>query len=265
MKLQLSLLGFILFSMCGLAMSADDITTKTVEYKSGDLVFEGYAAYPADAESKAGALPAVLIVHQWKGLTDYERMRAEMLAKEGFVAFALDIYGKGVRAKDSGEAGKLAGQYKGDRALLRERAQAGLAALQSLKLADPKKTFAIGYCFGGTTVLEMARAGAEVAGVVSFHGGLDAPVRAKAGEVKSRILILHGADDPFVPAADIRATEEEFRACGADWSLVSFGGAVHSFTDKGAGNDNSKGAAYNEKADARSWEMMMGFISEAVE
>src|SRR5207247_1844817 len=196
--------------------------------------------------------PGVLIVHQWKGLSDYEKRRAEQLAKLGYNVFAVDIYGKGIRPKDAKDAAAEAGKYKSNRALLRARVRAGLEVLQKHELTDPKRTAAIGYCFGGTTAIELARSGADLAGVVSFHGGLDSPDPDIGKNIKCKVLALHGADDPFVRAKDVAAFEEEMRSGGVDWQLVKYGGAVHSFTDSSAGNDNSNGAAYNEKADKRS-------------
>lgn len=236
-----------------------DLVTKEIEYRHGDVVLSGYVAYPKDAKGK---LPAVLICHQWMGLTEYERMRAEETAKLGMVAFALDIYGKGVRPKDAQEAAKMAGGYKSDRALLRSRAVAGLEALRQVEACDSSKVAVMGYCFGGTTALEVARSGAAVAGTVSFHGDLSSPAPEDAKKIKGKVLALHGGDDPFVPPAQVAAFEDEMRKAGVDWQLVSFGGAVHSFTHKEAGNDNSKGAAYNEKADRRSWEMYKDFLAE---
>jgi dienelactone hydrolase len=201
-------------------------------------------------------------VHQWKGLSDYEKKRADMLAKLGYTVFCVDIYGKGIRPKEASDPGAEAGKYKSNRALLRARVNAGLEVLKKQPMADPKRIAAIGYCFGGTTVVELARSGAEIAGVVSFHGGLDSPVPADGKNIKCKVLALHGADDPFVPPKDVAAFEEEMRQAGVDWQRVAYGGAVHSFTDASAGNDNSKGAAYNEKADRRSWEAMKQFFAE---
>jgi dienelactone hydrolase len=237
------------------------VHTETVDYKDGDTVLEGYLAY--DDSTAKGRRPAVLVVHQWTGLGDYEKKRAEMLAKLGYVVFAADIYGKGVRAKDTTEAGALAGKYRnGDRTLLRERANAALAVLEKNERTDTKRVAAIGYCFGGTTVLELARSGADIAGVVSFHGGLDSPKPADGKNIKCKVLVCHGADDPFNPAENVAALENELRAAKVDWQMVKYGGAVHSFTDWGAGSDNSTGAAYNEKADKRSWEDMKLFFAE---
>ncbi len=243
----------------GAAEPRAELVTREIEYRHGDVVLEGYVAYPKDTKGK---LPGVLVCHQWMGHSEYERRRVEETARLGTVAFALDIYGKGVRPKDAGEAAKLAGGYKGDRALLRARALAGLEALRKLEVCDPAKLAVMGYCFGGTTALEVARSGAEVLGAVSFHGDLSSPSPEDAKRIKGKVLALHGADDPFVPAAQVAAFEDEMRKAGVDWQLVAYGGAVHSFTLKGAGNDNSKGAAYNEKADLRSWETYKSFLAE---
>ena len=232
---------------------------KTVEYKQGDTVLEGLSVYD---DAVQGKRPGVLVVHQWKGLGDYEKKRAEMLAKLGYNVFAVDIYGKGVRPKDPKEAGAQAGKFKNDRQLLRSRVQAGLEQLKQSDLTDTKHIAAIGYCFGGTTVLELARSGADVAGVVSFHGGLSTPTPDDAKNIKCRVLALHGADDPNVPQKEVEGFEKEMRDAKVDWQLVAYGNAVHAFTDWNAGNDNSKGVAYNEKADKRSWEAMKSFFNE---
>lgn len=235
------------------------IQTKTVEYKQGDTTLEGVVIYD---DAVKGKRPGVLIVHQWMGLTDYEKNRATMLAKLGYVAFCADIYGKGVLPKDTKEAGGLAGKYKTDRTLLRARVNAGLETFKKSELVDTKRIAAIGYCFGGTTVIELARSGAELSGIVSFHGGLDSPAPADGKSIKCKVLALHGADDPFVPTKDLAAFESELRDSKVDWQLIAYGGAVHSFTQPMAGNDNSKGAAYNEAADKRSWEAMKQFFAE---
>ena len=180
----------------------------------------------------------------------------------GYVALAVDIYGKGIRPASPQEAGPLAGKYKSDRPLLRARAMAGLEQLKKMPQVDPKRIAAIGYCFGGTTVLELARSGAGIAGVVSFHGALDTPTPEEARNIRCKVLALHGADDPFVPAAQVAGFEKEMREAKADWQLVSYGGAVHSFTIASEDGSFSPGSKYNAVADRRSWEAMKQFFAE---
>src|SRR5262249_7260168 len=158
-------------------------------------------------DAASGKRPGVLVAHEWTGHNPYVRKRAEQLAGLGYVAFALDMYGKGVHAKDAQEAAKMAAVYKDDRKLMRARAAAGLDVLRKQRQVDPQRIAAMGYCFGGTTVLELARGGAELAGVVSFHGGLATPTPADAKSIKGKVLVLHGADDPFVPPAEVAAFE----------------------------------------------------------
>ena len=252
------LIPVLLATACVLSAPAK-LVTQTIEYQQGDATLAGYLAYD---DATAGKRPGVLVVHQWLGLTDYEKHRAEQLASLGYVAFCADIYGKGVRPKDTSEAGVEATKYKNDRALLRLRVSAGLDVLDKNELVDTKRVAAIGYCFGGTTVLELARSGADLAGMVSFHGGLDSPTPADGKNIKCKILVCHGADDPFEKTEDLAAFEKELRDAKVDWRLIKYGGAVHSFTQPMAGSDNSKGAAYNEKADKRSWADMKSFFAE---
>ncbi len=251
---------------CGLAatgptgvVSAATLRTETVLYRQGGEELRGYLAYD---ESIKGPRPAVIVAHEWWGLNDYVKMRANELASLGYVAFAADVYGKGVRPKSTAEAAALAGEYKTNRTLLRARVEAALAALRASDLVEPKRIAAIGYCFGGTAVLELARSGANVAGVVSFHGGLDSPDPSAGKNIKAKVLVLHGADDPYNQPKDVAAFQQEMRSGGVDWEMVYYGGAVHSFTQKEAGNDPSKGAAYNEAADRRSWQAMRDFFAE---
>ncbi len=235
------------------------VQTQVVEYKHGNTVLEGYLAYD---DAIKGQRPGVMVVHEWTGLGSYVKQRSEQLAKLGYVAFAVDMYGKGIRPTNPKDAATQATIYKSDRQLMRDRAAAGLKVLQDNKLTDKNRIAAIGYCFGGTTVLELARSGANVAGVVSFHGNLDTPNLKDAANIKGKVLALHGADDPLVPAAQVDAFENEMRQAKVDWQLVEYGGAVHSFTNPEAGKDVSKGVAYNATADRRSFADMQQFFAE---
>jgi dienelactone hydrolase len=249
----------ILTLLC-LAVTAEAaVKTKVIEYKQGDTILEGYLAWDSDKSVKR---PGILIVHEWNGLGTYVKKRAEMLAKLGYIAFAADIYGKGVRPTDPADSAKFAGIYKNDRALMRARARAGLEELKKQKFVDPQRLAAIGFCFGGTSVLELARDGADLRGVVSFHGGLSTPTPQDARNIKGKVLALHGADDPFVKADEVAAFQDEMRKANVDWQMNIYSGAVHGFTNPDNGTDNSKGAAYNEKADKRSWEAMKTFFAE---
>ncbi len=235
------------------------LRTQVVEYQHGNTTLEGYLAYNDAIRSKR---PAVLVVHEWTGLGPYVRRRTEQLAKMGYVAFAADMYGKGIRPKNPKEAAAQAQIYRSNRQLMRTRIKAGLAQLQQQQLTDSKRIAAIGYCFGGTTVLELARSGANVSGVVSFHGGLDTPNPNDAKNIKSKVLVLHGADDPLVPTPQVLAFQDEMRQAGVDWQLVSYGGTVHSFTNPDSGNDPAEGVAYNAQSDQRSLAAMKLFFAE---
>ena len=235
------------------------LRTELVEYRQGDAVLQGYLAYD---DAGKGQRPGVVVVHEWWGLNDYAKKRADQLAQLGYVAFAADIYGKEIRPKTPAEAGEQAGKFKADRPLLRARVNAAVQVLKNHSLVDPRRIAAIGYCFGGTAVLELARSGADVAGVVSFHGGLDTPNPGDARQIKCKVLVLHGADDPHVKPAEVAAFQDEMRQAHVDWQMTSYGGAVHSFTNPGSGSDSSKGVAYNEPADRRSWEAMKQFFAE---
>ncbi|MEW6015853.1 MAG: dienelactone hydrolase family protein [Candidatus Zixiibacteriota bacterium] len=253
------ILTAVFFSIFVTAVSYAALKTETVEYREGSTVLEGFLAYD---DASSNSRPGVLIVHEWMGINDYTKRRAVMLAEMGYVAFAADIFGKGVRPTSVQEASEQAAKYKGDRPLLRARALAGLEQLKKNRLVDPKKIAAIGYCFGGTTALELARAGADVAGVVSFHGGLDMPNPDDTKNIKAKVLICHGGDDPYVPTEQVADFQNQLRQARVDWQFIAYGGAVHSFTNPDAGNDPSKGAAYNANADRRSWEAMKQFFAE---
>lgn len=235
----------------------DEMTTKTVEYTIDGTAFEGFLARPAGD----GPFPGVLVCHAWKGIRDHERTWAKRLAGEGYVAFCADVYGKGVRPETREEAGAQAGKLRGDRALLRKRARAGLDQLRAQAGVDPDHLAAIGFCFGGGTVLELARSGADVAGVVSLHGNLDTPDPADAKAIRGRVLVLSGAVDPHVPMESVKAFVDEMEAAKVDYRVTLYGGAVHAFTDPSAGDDPSRGAAYDERAARRSWADTVRFLS----
>ncbi|MFK7790820.1 MAG: dienelactone hydrolase family protein [Phycisphaeraceae bacterium] len=260
MKRFATLLTCLMMSLPMLA----ELKTETITYNDGDTVLTGFLAWDDGLHETPDAAPAVLIVHQWMGLTDYEKGRAKQLAKLGYVAFALDIYGTDFKPTNMQEAGKASGAFKNNRDLFRKRLNIGLDQLQQLEVVDTKRIAAIGYCFCGTGVLELARSGAEVAGVVSFHGGLDAPTPKDAKNIKAKVLVLHGADDPFVPQEGIDAMKKSFNDVKVDWQMIEYSGAVHSFTQPMAGNDNARGAAYNAKADKRSWHHMRTFFNEVI-
>ncbi len=231
------------------------VKTEKVIYESNGVKLEGVLAYN---DSVKKPVPGILVFHEWMGNGPYTLMRAKELAQLGYVAFAADVYGQGVYAKDMKEASELAGKYKGDRKLMRQRAQAALMALLSSKKVNKNKIAAIGYCFGGTVALELARDGAPLSSVVSFHGGLSTPLKAET--MTPKILILHGADDPYVPGTEVAEFQEEMRKAKADWQFISYGNTVHSFTNPEAGSDNSKGAAYNKISAERAWDQMKAFF-----
>jgi dienelactone hydrolase len=250
----------LISGLCVLMPLSAAVVESNVKYKLGDVEMEGFHAYDDKIQ---GARPGILIIHQWTGLSDNEKMRARMLAELGYNVFAADVYGIGIRPQPP-EAGKVAGKFKEDRELFRARMIAGLQVLKADERTDTKNIAAIGYCFGGTGVLELARAGIELNGVVSFHGGLGAAPdkAAKKGSIHAKALVLHGEADPYVPAEEVDAFKKEMEAAGADMKFISYNGAVHAFTQKSAGNDPSKGAAYHEQADQRSWEDMKRFFAE---
>lgn len=233
---------------------------KMIEYKVGGKTFESYLAIPA---TKKLNNPAVLIVPDWMGLGDYAKKKADDMAAQGYVAIAVDVYGKGNLPKDGKAAGELAGSLKKDTKTLRERINGAYDQLKKQGgLVDKTKIVAFGYCFGGTTVLELARSGAQLAGTATFHGGLANAKPADAKNIKGRVLVMHGAIDPFVPTSEVEAFQKEMNDAKIDYTFVSYSGAVHSFTIPDAGNDTSKGAAYNATADKRSWAEFERFLGE---
>ncbi len=248
-----TLTGLLILS----AGAAAEIVTRDVDYTDGDMTFQGYLAYDDEITEP---VPGIAIVHQWKGLGDSEKRRARMLAELGYVAFAVDVYGKGVRPATSQEASQEAGKYYQDRRLLRDRVSLGVDRMKEFEQVNAERIAAIGYCFGGGGVLELARSGYDVDGVVSFHGTLSTPTPEDAQNITASVLVCHGADDPHAPMADVNALNDELDAAEVDYYIMLFGNAVHSFTHPEAGNDPSTGSAYNAKADWRSWEAMKDFF-----
>jgi dienelactone hydrolase len=235
-----------------------EVKSKTIQYKDGDLELEGFLAWD---DAVQGKRPGVLVVHEWWGLNDYARQRAEMLAKMGYVAFALDMYGKGKLTTHPQEAGAWATEIRKNTAAWQARAMKGLEVLRAQELVDTSRVAAMGYCFGGSTVIQLAYAGAPLRGVASFHGALP-PAPEGVKKVEAKVLICHGAADPFIPPKqvdDFRATMDRL---GADWHMVIYGGAKHSFTNPGANKAGVDGLEYNEKADRRSWSELRSYLEE---
>jgi dienelactone hydrolase len=236
-----------------------EMYSETVTYELDGVVMEGYLVYDASLE---GVRPGVLVVHEWMGINDYARNRATQLAELGYIAFAADIYGVDVRPTTMEEAAQASGAMLADRQLLRGRVNAALDVLRSNELTDPDRIAAIGYCFGGAVVLELARSGADVRGVVTFHGDLATPTPEDMANFQGSILACHGADDPYVTSDDVLAFIDECRNAGIDYEVNIYGNAVHGFTNPANGSDPSVGVAYNPIADHRSWLAMRNFFDE---
>ena len=232
---------------------------ESVEYTDGSTVFEGYVVKPADLSQPA---PGVILAHEWSGLNDAMKHAADRIAALGFVCFALDVYGKGVRGDQIGDNSHLMNPLMADRTLLRQRLLAGLDAALQVPLVDANCIAAVGYCFGGLCALDLARAAPpELKAVVSFHGGLQPPRIGTQSPISASILLLHGWDDPVVPPPDVLAVAKELTDAGADWQFNAYGHALHAFTFQGA-NFPERGIAYNEAADRRSWAAMQAFFAE---
>jgi dienelactone hydrolase len=234
------------------------IITNTVCYVDGDVLLEAFFAFD-DAITKQR--PAVLINHTWVGRDQFVADKAIKLAELGYVGFAIDMYGKGILGSSPVENAQLMQPFMEDRALLQKRIQAALAAVRLLPWVDDSKIAAMGFCFGGLCVLDLARTGADLKGVVSFHGLLVPPENIPQPKIKAKILALHGHDDPMVPPAHVLAFEQEMSQAGADWQLHCFGHTKHAFTNPVA-NDPARGTVYQVDADRRSWQLMQNFFTE---
>ena len=246
--------------LLGSSPAATKLVTQTVDYADEKgTPLHGFVVYD---DAISGKRPGVLVIHDWRGLTDYTHTRADMLAKLGYIAFAADIYGEDVHLDGPPEWMKQATLYKSDRPLYRERARAAYQAFLKQPLLDPARIAAIGYCFGGTGVVEMARDGLDLKGIVSFHGGLDSQPLSPGATIKARVLALCGADDPFEKPDDMQAFEQQLRDNNVDYQIVMYGHAVHAFTDPGVDAFHMDGAKYNAAADQRSWQAMRDFFTE---
>jgi dienelactone hydrolase len=233
---------------------------KPVMYKDGTQVLNGFGIQP---KTKSQQKPGILILPAWMGIDKLSKDTAENLSKLGYYAFVADIYGEGNYPKDYSEAGKNAGYYKTNFTEYQKRISLALKQL-ILSGANPDNIVVIGYCFGGTGALEVARVNINVKGVVSFHGGLGRDAKRTIEPITAKVLVCHGADDPYESKEEITAFQQEMKDAKADWQMIYYANAVHSFTNPESGNDNSKGAAYNEMAAKRSWEHMKLFLNEVL-
>lgn len=244
--------------------AAPEVTGRQVEYTGDNIVMKGYLASDEKIEGKR---PGILIVHEWWGLNDYARKRAKMLADLGYVALAVDMYGEGKQAEHPDDASKFSSEIMNNFEGAKARFQAALNFLKSRPDVDPGRIAAIGYCFGGGVVLNMARQGVDLKAVASFHGGLAAVKPAQPGSVKAKIIVFNGADDTFVPAEQIEAFKKEMTSAGADFRFISYPGAIHSFTnpdaDAYAKKFNIK-VGYNKEADTKSWKELKKFLKETL-
>ena len=234
------------------------IQTRTIDYQDGEVDLQGYLAWDDAVEGKR---PGVMIAHAWAGRSDFENGKAEELAKLGYVGFALDNFGKGILGRNTEENSALIQPFLDDRAMLQGRLQIALDVLKGLDEVDASRVAAIGFCFGGLCVLDLARTGTDLAGVVSFHGLFGSPGNTAGNKIKAKVLALHGWDDPMVPPDQVVSLAEELSSMGADWQLHGYGNTMHAFTNPQA-NDPDFGTVYNPDADRRSWNAMQNFLSE---
>ena len=241
------------------AASADaEVKTQSIAYQDGDTMLTGVLAWD---DAVTGKRPGVLVIHEWWGLNDYAKGRAEQLAKAGYVAFALDMYGDNKVTTHGKQAGEWMTQITSNIDLWKRRAGLGLDVLKSQQAVDAGKLAAIGYCFGGATVMQMAYGGADVKAVVSLHGSLP-PAPESVTSLTPRVLVAHGRDDKFIPAERIVAFQAGLDRINADWEMTIYSGTRHGFTNPGAGAYGIENLAYNETADKRSWNAMMKLFDE---
>ena len=234
------------------------IQTRVIEYEHDGVVFEGQLAWD---DAAGGARPGVLVAHAWAGRSGFEDDKARRLAELGYVGFALDLYGKGKRGTTTEENAALMQPFLEDRSLLQARLKASLDTLREQAEVDAQNVAAIGFCFGGLCVLDLARTGEDMAGVVSFHGLLGSPGNTAGNRIRARVLALHGWDDPMATPDQVLALAEELTAMGADWQIHGYGNTMHAFTNPEA-NDPDFGTVYSAAADGRSWTALENFLAE---
>lgn len=244
--------------LCALVAFSSYGQGKSFSYKDGNDQLNGFLA---KAKSTGKNVPGVIVIPAWMGVNEHTNHSADQLAALGYHALVADIYGAGKNPKSTKEAAEISSYYKNNPSIYQHRIKVAIDELVK-QGADPANIAVIGYCFGGTGALEAARGALPVKGVVSFHGGLGKDTTRANGPIVPRVLVLHGADDPYVPQAQVTAFQNEMRAAKADWQMIYYANAVHAFTEPAAGNDNSKGAAYNELAAKRSWEHLKLFLTE---
>ncbi|MEW4488592.1 dienelactone hydrolase family protein [Thalassoglobus sp. JC818] len=245
-----------LFAVLGSTLNAE-VQTRRIAYEENGAQLEGVLAWD---DSSDAARPGVLVVHEWWGLNDYAENRARQLAELGYIAFALDMYGKGQVTQHPQQAGEWSSQIRANSEAWRSRANAGLDILKAQPMVDQSKIAAIGYCFGGSTVLQLAYADAPVRGVVSFHGALVPP--SESDTIDASVLVCHGASDSFVPPESVQGFEAAMQKVNADYQLISYGGARHGFTNPNAGSFGIENLKYDALADSRSWDQMQLFLDE---
>ena len=252
----------LLILLSSIVVASAAVHGEEVSYTADGVTLKGYLAYD---DAIKGKRPGVLVVHEWWGHNDYSRMRARKLAEMGFIALAVDMYGNGKQASHPDDAGKFAGEVMKNKAAATARFTAAMKILKDHPNTDPKHIAAIGYCFGGSVVLDMARQGMDLDGVASFHGGLTTTTPAKPGMVKAKILVCNGAADPFVTAEDIAAFKKEMDAAKVDYQFIEYPGAKHAFTNPAADENGKKfnlPLAYNAEADKKSWADLAAFLKK---
>ena len=245
--------------LLSLSPKSGNVKTREIEYRHGDTVLQGFVAWD---DAARGRRPGVLVVHEWWGHNEHARHQARRLAEAGYVGLALDMFGKGKVASHPEEAQAFVAEVTKDPAVLAARFNAALEQLKRDPHVDTTRLAAIGYCFGGGVVLGMARAGAQLAAVVTFHGALATNSPAQPGNVKTRVLVLTGGADPFVPPEQVEAFKREMQAAGARFEVISYAGAKHGFTNPDAGKYGMPQLAYDAAADRESWAAMLKLFKE---